>query len=54
MSFYTNNISESMNRALNNKFFRGFKTFYNFKNCIKDIIDLYNNKTKNTKKQIYQ
>lgn len=35
-----------MNRTLNSKFVGGCKTFYNFKNCIIDIIDFFTNKTK--------
>ena len=44
--FYTNNICESMNRTINMKFIGGCKTFFNFKNCILDIIDMYNMNTK--------
>ena len=44
--FYTNNICESINRTLNSKFVGGCKTFYNFKNSIIDIIDLYKNNTR--------
>ena len=44
--FYTNNICESMNRTLNMKFIGGCKTFFNFKNCIKDIIDMYEKNNK--------
>ena len=44
--FYTNNICESMNRTLNMKFIGGCKTFFNFKNCIIDIIDIYEKNNK--------
>ena len=39
--FYTNNIVESFNNNLNNKF-KGFtKTMHNFKNALTDVINLY-------------
>ena len=38
MLFYTNNIYKSMNRTLNMKFVGGYKTFYNFKNCIRMLL----------------
>ena len=43
MLFYTNNICESLNRTLNKKYIGGCKTLYNFKNCLLDVINLYNN-----------
>ena len=48
--FYTNNICESMNRTLNMKFVGGCKTFYNFKNCVIDIIEMYEKKIRFIKK----
>jgi len=33
-----------MNRTLNMKFVGGWKTFYNFKTCITDVINLYNDR----------
>lgn len=39
--FYTNNIVESFNYNLNIKFIGFCKTMHNFKNALKDVINLY-------------
>ena len=39
--FFTNNICESFNRTLNKKYIRYSKTMLNFKNCLSDIIKIY-------------
>ena len=39
--FYTNNIVESFNNNLNNKFIGFTKTMHNFKNALTDVINLY-------------
>ena len=42
--FYTNIIVESFYRTLNKKYVGYYKTIFNFKNAIKDVIYLYNSK----------
>ena len=42
--FFTNNISESFNKAINSKFIKSKRNFYNFEKCIKEILDFYSNK----------
>ena len=39
--FFTNNICESFNRTLNKKYIGYCKTMFNFKNCLTDIIKIY-------------
>lgn len=53
MLFFTNNICESMNRALNSKLIWGCKIFLTFKFCKLDIIELYSKKIKFTKKGMF-
>ena len=40
--FYTNNIVESFNRTLNKKYVGMYKTIFNYKNALIDIISFYN------------
>ena len=41
--FYTNNICESFNRTLNKKYIGYCKTMFNFKMCLYDILQIYEN-----------
>ena len=44
MLFFTNNISERMNRTLKSEYIEGYKTFYSFKICILKKKYFYTNK----------